>query len=1018
MAMTVLRNNLTTLALSAFDKSVSMIGKALARVANGQKVVSAADDASQYAISERMRNMIRDLNQSSENIQNDSTMLKIAEGAVGSTISIVRNMKEKAVQASDINMTDEERNALQKELDALIDQVSDNARVEFNGKKLLDGASSPLYSNSYSKKELVARGLNSAWIRDSLNLAEQTYGLSFLSNTARIRQMEVFIDDESSGDSPVTASISTNKPNTIELHVNANYFDENYLRNPNGVSTEENGLYFDRQIARGLTQAVLLSNIENFENLDENIRDGMLSVIDGSDDEGDGTEALSNTGFVMMRYMAYQSYRPTDEFVKEFARCLAEEWAYNGNLDSTIAQATGGAIRSFNELSSGVESILGNEDALREEAGIIVDNEDIGSLTGSDMGRGATKNARTSVREVSNPANWRLPSKPNTFVNGLEITWQKDYLATADSGGGFNFQIGATVNDKMSVGLFNMSAYGLGLIDDNGQRLQITTQGNAKEAVNVLERLVVTLLEHEADIGAIHQRVQFTTGNLEKSSDNIQAAESIIRDADMAKEMVELNRGRALNQASQSVLAQANQNSEKVLQVLSNESAPIEVHANTIQAKHVFDENLSEVGKDLKQISSGEKVVDPTDGSSSYQIGESMRVKLRALEQDNQNVQNGSAILKVAQGTTEAIVKDLTALKEIAVNAANGYNNDVDRRILQKNFEQLRDKINELATQTTYNDHQLVDGRYQRYHTVFDSESNRAVINEAIGLTIQHGTEAGQSVRFYINDMHSGSLGGSNVGKDDLDHLLNNREFINSRNDAELETLTVLQGQLQQLREDSSVLKRDESLRERLQGLITDFSDEGQDEESDVNIRHAVMREYLDIETLGEDQVVENLNRYEFLKPMLEEELVVDGLKTRLNEAGEEIEVDESDEETATKDIEAVEVLKDAAGKTLSDAKLETIHDANVAMHIVSSALNTALDSAAQLGAYLSRLEFTSQNISSQIENTENMNSTIRDADMAKSMSKYMKDQMAMRASQTMLSQAIHDPTMVLTFTQ
>lgn len=1013
MAMTVLRNSLTTIALSAFDKSVTMIGKALTRVAKGQRITSAAEDASQYAISERMRGMIRDLSRSTENIQNDSTMLKIAEGSVSSTIDLVRLMKEKAIQASDINVTDEERQSMQKELDLLIEQVNDNSRVQFNGKNLLDGASSPLYSNSYDRKELIARGLNSAWVRDSLDLIENTYGLSFKSNTAQIRQMDIFIDDESSGDSPVTANISETRANVLELHINANYFDEQYKRNANGVSTEENGLYFDRQVMRALTNAVFLSNVTNFDQIDESIREGLLTVMDGGDDNEDFS---TTSGFTMIRYMAYQSYRPTDEFIHEFARCLSEGWASDGNLDRTIAQATRGAFKNFSELQSRTAELT--EENLAQETGISFETEDIGAITGSDTGRGATKNARTSVLEVSNPANWRLPSKSTTFINGLEVHWQKDYVATADSGGGFQFQIGTNASDKMNVGLFNMSARGLGLIDEDGKRLQITTQGNAQETAQVLERLVITLLEHQADIGAIHQRVQFTTNNLEHSSDNIQAAESIIRDADMAKEMVELNRGKALNQASQSVLAQANQNSEKVLQVLSNDSAPIEVHANTIQAKHVYDENLSEIGKDLKQISTGEKVNDPTDGSSSYQIGESMRVKLRALEQDSNNVQNGSAILKTAQGTVEAIVNDLTMLKEIAVNAANDYNNDVDRRILQKNFDQIRDKINELTTLTTYNSNQVIDGRYQRFHTVFDSQANRAVISESIGLTVQHGTEAGQAVRYYMSNMHTNNLGGSNVRKEDLENLLNNQEFINSRNTAELDTLTNLKTQLQSLRDESSVLKRDENLRERLQGLITDFGEELENEDAEVNLRHAVMHEYLNVETLGVDKVVENLDRYDFLKPMVEEEMVIDGLNTRLDAEGNEIEVEVADDEAPVKDIESVEILKDAAGKTLDDAKLETIHDSNVAMKIVTSALDTAMNEAATIGAALSRLEFTGQNITSQIENTENMNSTIRDADMARSMSKYAKDQMLVQSSQMMLSHAIKDPMFVLSFTQ
>ena len=1012
MAMTVLRNNLTSIALKAFDKSVTIIGKALTKVANGQKIVDAKDDASQYALSQRMRNMIRDLNQSSENIQNGSTMLKVAEGAVSTAIDIVRQMKEKAVEAADVNMTDAERRAKQKELDELIEQINDNSRVQFNGKYLLDGQSSPLYSTKYSREELIARGLNSAWIRDSLDLVENTYGLSFTSNTAKYRKMEVFIEQSSEGDSPVSANLSDRYGGVIELHVNANYFDEKYFRNANGIPTDENGLYFDRYVARAMTEAVLLSNVEYLDTIKEQYSDiynGLLSIMDGGDDDNFAIDS----GYTKMRYMAKQTSVPTEDFIREFARVLAEDWPKTGSLDASIAHATGGAITSKADLDARVAAL--NENNLEQEAGIILENEDIGAISGSDTGRGATKNARTSVREVSTPANWRLPSAPSTFMRGLEIVWQNDYVATADSGGGFQFQIGINATDKMNVGLFNMSAYGLGLIDDNGERLQITTQGNAKEAINVLGRLISTMLEHQADIGAIHQRVQFTTNNLENSSTNIEAAESTIRDADMAKEMTELSRGQALNQASQSMLAQANQNSEKVLQVLSNDSAPIEVHANTIQAKHELDENLSEVGKDLKQISSGQKVVDPTDGSSQYQIGEGMKVKLRTLERDSQNVQNGSAILKVAQGSIEAIVTDLTNLKEIAIDASNAHNTDVDRRILQKTFDQLRDKIDELTSLTTYNDNGLIDGRYQRYHLNYNEQTSTASIHEAEGLTVHHGSEAEQSVRFFIDDMHAESLGGSVVRKEDLDDLLNNREFINSRSAVEIESLTELQKQLQQLREDTAILKKDENLQARLQGVLTGLADENSEEGSEVNIKHAVMREYLDIGTNGVDQVIQNLDKYEFLKPMVEEEMVISGLTTRLDDEGNAIESEEAEEGAeSVKDLESVEILKDAAGKSLADAKIDNVHNANVAMRIVTSALNDALDTASTVGAYLSRLEFTGQNIETQITNTTDMDSHIRDADMARSMAKYMKDNLALNASQSMLSNAIHDPMFVL----
>ncbi len=1020
MAMKILRNDLTTFALNAFDKSVKTIGKALARVASGQKVVSASEDASQFAISERMRHMIRDLDRSSENIQNESTMLKIAEGAISSTLDIVNHMREKATQAADVNMTDGERRALQKEMDALIDQIDQNSRVQFNNKFLLDGGSSPMYSNKYSKQELVARALNSSWIKDSLAVVRDTYGLDFQSSTSSINKMNIYIDD--TGDSAVTTSISASG-DAIDLHFNTNYFDENYMRNPNGVSTEEGALLLDRQIARSLADAVFMSNIKNYDQLDADIREGLLTALDGGDPTKDlpvpqTDEDLYNytaddisTGYKMIRLMANKSHLTTSDFAHEFARTLAGGWSLNG----AIEQSTHYIFNDVEDVRARAEALT--DENLERETGIRLTTHDIGSINGEDSGYGGNKSAYTAIRETSTPSNWRLPSKPTTFIDGITVTWKnEEVLADTDGGGGFQFQIGANAYDKMNVGLFNMSARALGLIDEEGETLKIDSRGNAKEAVNVLDRLVNTLLQHQADIGALHMRVDFTTENLETSSNNIQAAESIIRDADMAKEMVELNRGKALESASQSVLAQANQNSEKVLQVLSNDSAPIEVHANTIQAKHQYDENLSEVGKDLKQVSTGEKIADPTDGSSEYLMGENVQAKLRVLERDSQNVQDGSTILKVAQSTLESVVDDLRSMKELAVAAANGHNSDVDRRILQKDFDQIREKINDLVLQTTYNGKELVGGRFQRFRTTFDSTSNTAKIAENLGLTIQHGSDAGQAVSFYISNMQTKNLGGSNVRKEDLDKLLSNRTFVDSRSDVELASLTELQSQLEQMREDTSVLLRDENLQQRLQGVFDRFQSlDSLEEGEEVNIRHAVMNEYLNNDG-NFQETVENLDRYEMLKPMLEEAMVIDALSNRLDEEGNVIETDADAEPVA--DIEAVEILKDAAGKSLDDVKIDNIHNANVAMQIVSSAFDQALSEAATLGASVSRLEFTGQNISAQITNTEEMNSTIRDADMAKSMSKYMKDRMLTDASQTMLSQAINNPLMVLSFTQ
>ncbi|WP_255448920.1 flagellin, partial [Selenomonas ruminis] len=126
--------------LNTLNKNSSALSKSLQKVSSGMKINSAADDASGYAISERMRVQIRGLDQANSNTQNGSSMMKVAEGAVSSTVDILKTLKEKVINAANDSNTDSDRQTIQKELDQSIDQINDNANVTFNGKYLVDGS--------------------------------------------------------------------------------------------------------------------------------------------------------------------------------------------------------------------------------------------------------------------------------------------------------------------------------------------------------------------------------------------------------------------------------------------------------------------------------------------------------------------------------------------------------------------------------------------------------------------------------------------------------------------------------------------------------------------------------------------------------------------------------------------------------------------------------------------------------------------------------------------------------------
>ena len=140
MAM-VVKNNMSALTtLNTLNKNTNALSKSLQKVSSGMKINSAADDASGYAISERMRVQIRALAPANSNAQNGGSMMKVAEGAVSSTVEILKTLKEKAVNAANDTNTDADRATIQKEMDQSIDQINDNANVTFNGQYLVDGS--------------------------------------------------------------------------------------------------------------------------------------------------------------------------------------------------------------------------------------------------------------------------------------------------------------------------------------------------------------------------------------------------------------------------------------------------------------------------------------------------------------------------------------------------------------------------------------------------------------------------------------------------------------------------------------------------------------------------------------------------------------------------------------------------------------------------------------------------------------------------------------------------------------
>ncbi|MDR6862969.1 flagellin [Phycicoccus sp. 3266] len=138
----------------------------------------------------------------------------------------------------------------------------------------------------------------------------------------------------------------------------------------------------------------------------------------------------------------------------------------------------------------------------------------------------------------------------------------------------FTFQIGANAGQELKVSINKVDAASLKVSAPavagtaGATEVDVTTQANAKDALTKIDGAIDTVSGQRADLGAVQNRLQHTINSLSVASENSAAAESRIRDTDMAKEMTSFTRSQILQQAGVSMLAQANSAPQSVLKLL------------------------------------------------------------------------------------------------------------------------------------------------------------------------------------------------------------------------------------------------------------------------------------------------------------------------------------------------------------------------------------------------------------------------------------------------------------------
>ena len=223
----------------------------------------------------------------------------------------------------------------------------------------------------------------------------------------------------------------------------------------------------------------------------------------------------------------------------------------------SISEKMRSQIRGLNKASSnaqdGISLIQVAEGALNETHSILQRMNELATQAANDTN---TSVDRTAIKNEMD----QLTSE----INRIQSTTQFNTMNLLD--GSFtskNLQVGALSGQTIKISVTKMSASNIGV-----SGLAVSSNVKAGEAMSKIQLAIQSVSSQRSKLGAIQNRLEHTINNLNTTSENTSAAESRIRDTDMASEMVEYSKNNILQQAGQSMLAQANQANQGVLSLL------------------------------------------------------------------------------------------------------------------------------------------------------------------------------------------------------------------------------------------------------------------------------------------------------------------------------------------------------------------------------------------------------------------------------------------------------------------
>ena len=577
--------------------------KSTEKLSSGYKINRAADDAAGLTISEKMRKQIRGLDRAATNAEDGVSAVQTAEGALTEVHDMLQRMNELATQAANGTNSESDRQAIQAEIDQLVTEIDRVAETtKFNETYLLKGDGSDTTKTIAAhdaglKGKLTDNGDGTSSfvmekplaVGDKVTIAgtEYTIGKSKEADdyvkkadtaAGQAHTPDAAGDSVTSGGNTtsIVAKVTTADAVGATWAANDTFTDaegkEWKVIANSGTTDEDKGEVKISDVGKYLTAGSKIT-----ANADNSLLDGTEVVDELAASEISITDTAGITA--MQGSVKVGDTVTVDGTSKNVT---AEDPKTIAEIKDLVAAAGNGkkvAVGST-EYELGITTdetakTITQDDFLslvKDGSKVKIDGNSYTAIATADVNDSKTitideayGKIAEELTKASSIGTDTAATVKNAGSGNFTIT---QGTVTVKDGISFNLHVGADADmtNKINVNIDSMSAAGLGI---KGINVMDETGADATYAIDAISDAIATVSSQRSALGAVQNRLEHTIANLDNVVENTTSAESRIRDTDMAEEMVNYSKNSILQQAGQSMLAQANQANQVVLSLLS-----------------------------------------------------------------------------------------------------------------------------------------------------------------------------------------------------------------------------------------------------------------------------------------------------------------------------------------------------------------------------------------------------------------------------------------------------------------